>query len=30
LSNELIETKRMLNSFLQKLKGNQTQLKANC
>lgn len=28
LSNELIETKRMLNSFLQTLKGNQTQQKA--
>lgn len=28
LSNELIETKRMLNSFLQKLKSNQTQPKA--
>jgi four helix bundle protein len=28
LSNELIETKRMLNSFLQKLKSNQTQQKA--
>ncbi|MCV3215610.1 four helix bundle protein [Plectonema radiosum NIES-515] len=28
LSNELIETKRMLNSFLQTLKGNRTQLTA--
>ncbi|BDA76508.1 S23 ribosomal protein (plasmid) [Calothrix sp. PCC 7716] len=28
LSNELIETKRMLNSFLQTLKGNPTQQKA--